>query len=371
MSTQNKFQLAETYLNSVVFERQSEITNMLACILSGQHGFMLGAPGIGKSYLITEFTSMFDDLNYFEKLMTAHTDTTEVFGPPSLKALRDDRFEQNTEGFLAEAHVSFLDEIWKSNSQVLNSLLTIMNERKFTNGSTVMSCPLVSVFAASNELPQDDSLGALYDRFVCRMSMESIRSSDNFEKMLLGGFSVNKPEFTLEELELAQAEVKAVCVKDCIKDLVKLRAQIKHDLKEKVYVSDRRWKQCLKFLQAVAWLKGGTKVDRNYFVYLLDCLWSSPDDINDIAMVLTDYMDPVVNRAQKLYNEAVALIEAAQATRSPDELGDLYKQIRVLVKEIEAKCDGEMEPHISPILDKLQAGFKEVKRRYMKVNSLI
>ena len=74
-----------------------------------------------------------------------------------------------TETMLPEAEIVFLDEIFKSNSAILNSLLTILNERKFSNGSKVMDVPLLSMFGASNEVPNDDTLAAIFDRFLLRV----------------------------------------------------------------------------------------------------------------------------------------------------------------------------------------------------------
>ena len=60
--------------------------------------------------------------------------------------------------------MAFLDEIFKANSAILNSLLTILNERRFDNGKTRQVIPLLAVVAASNELPESEELDALYDR---------------------------------------------------------------------------------------------------------------------------------------------------------------------------------------------------------------
>ena len=82
------------------------------------------------------------------------------------KALEEDDYRRLTTHKLPEAHIAFLDEIFKASSSILNTILTLMNERRFHNGREVADVPLSTLFAASNELPEDDELLALHDRFL-------------------------------------------------------------------------------------------------------------------------------------------------------------------------------------------------------------
>ena len=102
------------------------------------------------------------------KSFCRYTQPEELFGPFSLKALENDQFVRNTDGFLPTADIAFIDEIFKANSAILNTLLTVLNERKFDNGNKRFTVPLIALIGASNELPDSDELEALYDRFIFR-----------------------------------------------------------------------------------------------------------------------------------------------------------------------------------------------------------
>lgn len=158
--------------------------------------FMLGAPGCAKSMIARRIKEAFDaegneKIKYFETLLNQFTSPEEVFGNISLKALNGELEDENgnkkeeyrriTDGMLPEADVAFLDEIWKASPAILNTLLTIVNERKFHNGSKVMNVPLKALFAASNELPaKNKGLEALYDRFIFRLPVDFIQNEEDF-----------------------------------------------------------------------------------------------------------------------------------------------------------------------------------------------
>jgi hypothetical protein len=123
-----------------------------------------GSPGTAKSALVRAIAQAFGG-SYFERLLTKFSTPEELFGPISLKALEQDRYERVTAGKLPEAEFAFVDEVFKANSAILNSLLTAMNERLFHNDGAPAQMPLVSLFGASNELPEGKELEALFDRF--------------------------------------------------------------------------------------------------------------------------------------------------------------------------------------------------------------
>ncbi len=128
---------------------------LLIATIAGEHAVLVGPPGTAKSALIRTFARLMQ-ARYFEYLLTRFTEPNEIFGPVDIAAFRDGRYERRTEGMLPDAEIVFLDEVFKSNSAILNSLLTLLNERRYTSGGKVIRCPLLSAFGASNEVPTDD-----------------------------------------------------------------------------------------------------------------------------------------------------------------------------------------------------------------------
>ncbi|HTP29485.1 MAG TPA: AAA family ATPase, partial [Anaeromyxobacteraceae bacterium] len=126
---------------------------------------MTGSPGTAKSALARTISRAFQAA-YFERLVTKFTTPEELFGPISLKALEQDHYRRVTAGMLPEAQIAFIDEIWKANSAILNALLAVMNERVFHNDGAPCTCPLITLFGASNELPDGKELEATFDRFL-------------------------------------------------------------------------------------------------------------------------------------------------------------------------------------------------------------
>jgi len=139
-------------------ERDAEVRGLLVAALAGEHCLMIGPPGTGKSALARAFADALGGANYFEWLLTRFSTPEELYGPISLAGLKADRFKRVTAGKLPECHVAFLDEIFKSNSAVLNSLLSAVNERIFHDDGAARQIPLLTCVAASNEMPEGPEL---------------------------------------------------------------------------------------------------------------------------------------------------------------------------------------------------------------------
>ena len=286
-------------------ERASVIRALARAFLAGEHAFVLGKPGTGKSALARCFAQALG-LSYWEYLMTRYSTPEELFGPLSIPELQKGRFTRNFAGYLPGAQVVFLDEIWKSNSGILNALLTALNERVFHDDGKAVKIPLVSMVCASNELPESESeLSALYDRCLVRLVTSYVSDRDAFEAML---FAPNPTAPTTKvDIVAVQAATRAVVIPDDVKQaIVELRYRVRDT--SGFEVSDRRWKQCGRLVQAAAHLEGRTEACLDDLECLEDVLWRAPEERTEATRIIQEVANPSGAKAVALLDQAKGLL---------------------------------------------------------------
>lgn len=289
-------------LREAFLEREQLIDGMLAALLAKQHILLLGPPGTAKSALAQALCKAIDGADYFAWLLTRFSTPEELFGPISLVALQQDRFERKVEGKLPEAHVAFLDEIFKANSSILNALLTLINERKYHNGGATLDCPLVTVVGASNELPEGEELEALFDRFALRYWVSPLMEQENMRTLLTAPEPTITTRLQLRDLELLQLEASQLPLPDATIDGI---LAIKEKLEEEGFrSSDRRWKQLLGVLKAYAYIEGDAEVTEESFAILPDMLWREPKDRAAISGIIASVGNPLSVKALEILDAA-------------------------------------------------------------------
>ncbi|HMX15344.1 MAG TPA: AAA family ATPase [Rhodocyclaceae bacterium] len=278
-SLRARFRAAIVALSEGLIERDLPVRLGLLAALAGEHLLLVGPPGTAKSELARRLHMAFPDAGYFERLLTRFSVPEELFGPLSIVALESDRYERQTEGYLPSASIAFIDEVFKANSAILNALLTLLNEREFDNGNRRVSCPLISVVGATNEVPEDDLLAAFYDRFLLRVRIEPV-ARESFAGLVRG--LDRKPNALHEEMRLHDHQLKeiaegsrAVAIPD---EVMALLVALRDFLDaEGIYVSDRRWRKIAGLLRVAAFTDGRLEVSAWDCWLLRFCAVEHPD----------------------------------------------------------------------------------------------
>ncbi len=170
--------------------RDEVIELMSLALLAREPMLLLGPPGTAKSDLLVKFSEAIGlpAEAYFEYMVTAFTEPSEILGPVDIGAFRDEGvYRRHLGGKLADAAVVFLDEIFNGNSAILNTLLTVMNERKIYDGGRPIALDrLEGFFAATNEIPERGDLLALRDRFTLKVELKPVQGG-HFDDLIRAG----------------------------------------------------------------------------------------------------------------------------------------------------------------------------------------
>ncbi len=281
----NRFRTA---LGRYFVQKQELIDLMVVAAVAQEPLLLVGLPGTAKSDLVLKFKDALGipDEDYFEYMLTRFTEPSEIVGPIDINQLREGRYIRREQGKLPTARLGFLDEIFKSNSAILNILLTIVNERKFYQDGKPQPVRLRVLFAATNEVPEQGELAALKDRFVLKAESRSV-ADDHFGDLIDAGLQAEvwrgisqKPwvegHATLEDVLKAGRYMTYVFGRrdgtgngdgrtdrdlffppDVFREYQRLIKTLVRE--DRIFVSDRKLVKLYKLLRIRAWLfSGGT-----------------------------------------------------------------------------------------------------------------
>lgn len=328
-TTERQFELID-HLNHILhhlknkFVGKDDIIDLMGICLAGRENlFLLGPPGTAKSAMVRELSKLINGKS-FEYLLTRFTEPNELFGPFDIRKLREGDLVTNTEGMLPEANLIFLDELLNANSAILNSLLMVLNEKVFRRGRENRELPVVMIVGASNHLPEDEALAALFDRFLIRVRCDYVDPA-LLNNVLEAGWKLekkdiaDKPEISAENIFDIQSMIGLVDLQEIRPAYINLVEMLRN---AGVQVSDRRAVKLQRLIAASALLCKRTKAIPSD-MWVMRYIWDTEEQQEVIAGIVNTVVSAdketasqhpraslqAIPNADEIYKEVVDMTE--------------------------------------------------------------
>jgi MoxR-like ATPase len=282
--------------------REEEALVITLALMTAEHAILVGEPGTAKSALARRAADLLK-ARFFKYLLTKFTEPDELLGPLDIQAFREGKYARIMKNKLPDADIAFLDEIFNASSAILNTLLTLLNERVVYDGFNEIEVPVWSVIAASNSVPEDPEYQALYDRFLLRHFVRPV-SEDKWERLLdaawrieVEGYRASQPVLTMSDLAEIYSLVLRVDVSRIKQVLVKIYAELED---QGVHLTDRRKGKALKVIAAHSLLSGrmvSTEEDLFVLKYVAP---HSREDVDKVYAVLLEEIGGIERALREL-----------------------------------------------------------------------
>lgn len=311
------------------FVGKDDIIDLMGICLAGRENlFLLGPPGTAKSAMVRALANLLEGKT-FEYLLTRFTEPNELFGPFDIRKLREGDLVTNTEGMLPEASLVFLDELLNANSAILNSLLMALNEKIFRRGKETRALPALLFIGASNHLPEDEALQALFDRFLLRVHCDNVDPAD-LEKVLQAGWKLEQSEhgtpakISAEEVRELQNITTTIDLSGIRGAYITLIQQLRN---AGIQISDRRAVKLQRLIAASAVLcKRETAILSDMWV--LRYIWDTEEQQELIAAI--------VNAALVTNDEQQSAAHPRAAVNSSPDAEAIYREVQQMTTQWEA-----------------------------------
>ncbi|MFK7820601.1 MAG: AAA family ATPase [Planctomycetaceae bacterium] len=314
------------------FVGKDEIIDLLGiALIGGENLFLFGPPGTAKSALARELAARLNG-RVFDYLLTRFSEPNELFGPFDIRKLREGDLITNTEGMLPEADFVFLDELLNANSAVLNSLLMVLNERVFRRGRETRKLDTLMFVGASNHLPEDDALAALFDRFLLRVNCENV-ASEMMPEVLTAGWKLDRriesqpASLSIDDIRRLQSLIYDVDLSAIQSEFVELIHRLRH---AGISVSDRRAVKLQRVIAASAVLSGRLNAIVSD-LWVLRYIWDSEEQQSVLIAIVQDAIskgNEDTDGTDKAHPRSVVTnhVDPEQLARDLERLGERLKQ---------------------------------------------
>ncbi len=368
----NKFvkELAKPFVS-----REEEAKVIALAIISGEHVVMIGEPGTAKSALARRAAELIN-ARFFKYLLTRFTEPDELFGPLDINALKQGKYVRITRNKLPEAEIAFIDEIFNANSAILNMFLTIMNERILYDGYSEVKVPLWTMIAASNNVPDEPELQALYDRFLYRHFVKPVgedKWADLIEaawRIEAGYYEAAEPLLNMDDIRRLNRLLFEVNLEPIKEKLIKLYAIFED---QGIHVTDRRKGKALKAIAASALLDQRT-VAKEEDLFVLKHI--APRDNEEMEQANAILMDEIKATEKHLRELAEIETNAKEAKQYIGRVTDFdprlvdylrsFEAVRERVRKIaEETSDDVVRQRALDVLSEINEVIELVRKKFM------
>ncbi|WP_262151481.1 AAA family ATPase [Chryseobacterium foetidum] len=307
------------------FVGKNDVVDLLGiCLLARENAFLYGPPGTAKSAIVRTLAKTVTDGKNFEYLLTRFTEPNEIFGPFDIRKLKEGELFTNTDGMMPEASMVFLDEIFNANSAILNSLLMALNEKIFKRGKETRNLPALMFVGASNVLPEDEALNALFDRFLIRINVDYV-NPDLLQQVLLAGRRLENisesesPEILANEIKELQQLCKTVDLKPIYEVYLNTIINLRNT---GIAISDRRAVKLQNLIAASALICGRNEAILSD-LWVLKHIWDTEEQI--------EILEGIINRTIEKDDNPKSHPQALQnKAPNPEEV---MKDVKILIDQ--------------------------------------
>lgn len=370
------FNTIENTLNAKYINRRKEIRGLILSVIANENIVFLGPAGTAKTAIGEDFCRLLG-LRCFSHLMTRFSVPEELFGPLSLTKLKEDKYVRVILGTLIDSDIAMLDEVFKSNSAILNSLLNAMNERVYRENGVTRRIPLKTLIGMSNELPESAELNAFFDRFMLRYNVSYLNMDEKKELMRSRRHSLPElipVQFDPEvEIEKARKTVDSIEFSDNMIDTyISVCSALKSD--HGIEVSDRRDVKIMNIMKANAFMEGRTSVNDEDLSVLENVLWRAPEERGTVSTTIIKVAAPLQMELQQLLDSSYEVyqkmnaptLKGLDAVKLQSELAALNSEMKAIHATAQKKIEGRVTPRIQEYMDKISDYRKKGVKRVIE-----